>query len=136
MRPWMAVSEIAPRKGMVLQWGHGLAAVDGGHGRDKHARANQLQWGHGLAAVDGGFMWLVGVHLLSLQWGHGLAAVDGVAEGLAHVEVDQLQWGHGLAAVDGGNTRRASVPAAKASMGPRPCGRGWSYGLPGSATDD
>ena len=37
----------------------------------------ELQWGHGLAAVDGGFMWLIGVHLLSLQWGHGLAAVDG-----------------------------------------------------------
>ena len=36
-----------------------------------------LQWGHGLAAVDGVALYVVCVVGAGLQWGHGLAAVDG-----------------------------------------------------------
>ena len=50
----------------------------------------------------------------------------------------RLQWGHGLAAVDG-RKPRADRHQAKASMGPRPCGRGraaractWSPSWPAS----
>ena len=37
----------------ALQWGHGLAAVDGAVRPASKARSARLQWGHGLAAVDG-----------------------------------------------------------------------------------
>ena len=92
--------------------------------------AAKLQWGHGLAAVDGpwraatmsvartGFNgatalrpWTAGgrgpdmaAHVL--QWGHGLAAVDGCIEAICHWSHEMLQWGHGLAAVDGRRQRR------------------------------
>ena len=43
------------------------------------ADRQQLQWGHGLAAVDGRDLAVVFPTLMRLQWGHGLAAVDGAA---------------------------------------------------------
>ena len=54
MRPWTAYKErAAERKKSRLQWGHGLAAVDGQADTRSHAEREALQWGHGLAAVDG-----------------------------------------------------------------------------------
>ena len=132
-----------------LQWGHGLAAVDGGrHGRPVCDDC-MLQWGHGLAAVDGPIMvvsvparallqWGHGLAAVDgrpprrhcaarygrLQWGHGLAAVDGRLAPLCARPSIVLQWGHGLAAVDGQPTRRGLARSGRASMGPRPCGRG------------
>ena len=52
-----------------------------GRGRQRLGRTSEaddeLQWGHGLAAVDG-LMAMNAVNAqLGLQWGHGLAAVDG-----------------------------------------------------------
>ena len=36
----------------MLQWGHGLSAVEmRGHG-NRHERESMLQWGHGLSAVE------------------------------------------------------------------------------------
>ena len=62
-----------------------------------------------------------------LQWGHGLAAVDGCEGQRRHEWMrEELQWGHGLAAVDGAACRAEAAGAARASMGPRPCGRGRS----------
>ena len=54
MRPWTGIRQFFKLLlGMQLQWGHGLAAVDG-RMRSLHARLLKLlQWGHGLAAVDG-----------------------------------------------------------------------------------
>ena len=78
MRPWTD-DKFGSRQGMqdALQWGHGLAAVDGGRAIADLNADSELQWGHGLAAVDG----LPALGLLPLgqllQWGHGLAAVDG-----------------------------------------------------------
>ena len=78
LRPWTG---LRPRMGaashFALQWGHGLAAVDGTTISQIAHDVITLQWGHGLAAVDGGTSkaaWKVSV---MLQWGHGLAAVDG-----------------------------------------------------------
>ena len=54
MRPWMARAYLkAASRLPALQWGHGLAAVDGNTIWLYPFRAGMLQWGHGLAAVDG-----------------------------------------------------------------------------------
>ena len=110
--------------GTGLQWGHGLAAVDGWVSRSRAASSSQLQWGHGLAAVDGrhgpraagghqasmgprpcgrGRYWRRAASSSGawLQWGHGLAAVDGPGARADIKNAVKLQWGHGLAAVDG-----------------------------------
>ena len=97
---------------------------------DFSVRFLKLQWGHGLAAVDGRAVDSGGTFVIRLQWGHGLAAVDGVAARFNHAERVALQWGHGLAAVDG-RCSRTSCSAGRASMGPRPCGRGRSQAMPG-----
>ena len=54
MRPWTDVwiADFSVRF-LKLQWGHGLAAVDGTPVAEELARKYGLQWGHGLAAVDG-----------------------------------------------------------------------------------
>ena len=124
MRPWTAdgVRRFA-RAWLSLQWGHGLAAVDGGsrcRGRAwRRASMGPRPCGRGrlrrrdrcCAACE-------------LQWGHGLAAVDGGKCG-RHVRAAlELQWGHGLAAVDGHNRGARRLALCRASMGPRPCGRG------------
>ncbi len=42
-----------------------------------HAELAMLQWGHGLAAVESRGAYLQGAYLQeALQWGHGLAAVE------------------------------------------------------------
>ena len=54
MRPWTA--ELTGGnfgEAVALQWGHGLAAVDGAYARLPSYASPALQWGHGLAAVDG-----------------------------------------------------------------------------------
>ena len=83
MRPWTAISTAHFTHAVELQWGHGLAAVDGNHLNAEPMPASKLQWGHGLAAVDGTFLVIKPKPNQSLQWGHGLAAVDG---GRRHIE--------------------------------------------------
>ena len=83
-----------------------------------------LQWGHGLAAVVGMAAELAYDGSIWLQWGHGLAAVVGCAGPLHGRRLYGLQWGHGLAAVVG-RRRSRQRRCWPASMGPRPCGRGW-----------
>ena len=77
MRPWTGVY-LAPDvvQAAELQWGHGLAAVDGrAHGKNCGAAssfngATALRpWTAEKEAVDAA--------VAVLQWGHGLAAVDG-----------------------------------------------------------
>ena len=54
LRPWTEKQYGGtPPDQYVLQWGHGLAAVDGLIGRPARIGPRMLQWGHGLAAVDG-----------------------------------------------------------------------------------
>ena len=159
--------------GDVLQWGHGLAAVDGRTGRMRRrrptgfngatalrpwtassrlsscARASSLQWGHGLAAVDGSQPWSApsrvwgfnGATALrpwteridcpaelggcGLQWGHGLAAVDGIRHATAPYPSIGFNGATALRPWTAGR-RRLPMRFPKASMGPRPCGRGRS----------
>ena len=124
MRPW--TGWVGPHTLWVrrrLQWGHGLAAVDGADGADQDGAMLWLQWGHGLAAVDGnGGAGEPGGHG-TLQWGHGLAAVDGLDRGAPR----RLPCGfNGATAL---RPWTVGPPAGagherEASMGPRPCGRG------------
>ena len=53
LRPWMVDQFGGDNDRSELQWGHGLAAVDGYATDSVHDGAALLQWGHGLAAVDG-----------------------------------------------------------------------------------
>ena len=54
LRPWTDRQVGICRTSVFeLQWGHGLAAVDGGCNAKKEGKPHELQWGHGLAAVDG-----------------------------------------------------------------------------------
>ena len=104
LRPWMAAfREAYWVKGGELQWGHGLAAVDGGCAQVQRNQSHGLQWGHGLAAVDG-YMALF-IHPTVRGFNGATALRPWMA------------------------TRRGRWPIGeRASMGPRPCGRGWRRG--------
>ena len=109
----------------MLQWGHGIAAVESGqqrHGAEPaNARFNGatalLPWNLLAArATDLNFSASMGprhccrgIHtpvrsfglvLLRLQWGHGIAAVESMVESGSVPCACQLQWGHGIAAVE------------------------------------
>ena len=83
-----------------LQWGHGLAAVDGAEVARFNRRSASFNGATALRpwTADGASDPAVGPEL---QWGHGLAAVDGIAPAVYTSAGIGLQWGHGLAAVDG-----------------------------------
>ena len=127
LRPWKGrwrdLSDVPMGK---LQWGHGLAAVEGESAAPAPDHIPLLQWGHGLAAVEGwerankewcarnGFNGATalrpwkgtaagrpGALERMLQWGHGLAAVEGFLVVGYELALRVLQWGHGLAAVEG-----------------------------------
>ena len=125
LRPWTAdVGEQFFADGSVLQWGHGLAAVDGA-ARPRHARrrpasmgprpcgrgrlgdgrrrrgAGQLQWGHGLAAVDGRQRKRDGPPLPRFNGATALRPWTDFVIDVPTPMAIGLQWGHGLAAVDG-----------------------------------
>ena len=78
LRPWTECPSPGFAGDERLQWGHGLAAVDGQSGYQPPFMFTELQWGHGLAAVDGGEGDQCMTAETALQWGHGLAAVDGI----------------------------------------------------------
>ena len=150
LRPWTGQRRRLPDSRRPASMGpRPCGRGRGGRVYDYAGGAVVLQWGHGLAAVDGPWMastrststscfngatalrpWTVAstgglrVSSYELQWGHGLAAVDGVAACRLEQALELLQWGHGLAAVDGARRHRAPKEGARASMGPQPCGRG------------
>ena len=136
----------------VLQWGHGLAAVDGANVRLKVVQGRELQWGHGLAAVDGSSPpatpspparfngatalrpW-TGIRVRARRrqreasMGPRPCGRGRVLSWPTWLGRSKLQWGHGLAAVDGGHFFEVCLYVDKASMGPRPCGRGRAAGF-------
>ena len=99
LRPWTGLRSASRAMAFELQWGHGLAAVDG-CARRPHEQATESF--NGATALR--------------PWTALVARHLGAADG--------LQWGHGLAAVDGMRRVRHHPPRVRASMGPRPCGRG------------
>ena len=149
-RGWFAIGPVRHHGGK-LQWGHGLAAVVGERvgrreGGGDRASMGPRPCGRGWLILTTSSLyermsfngatalrpWLAkyvsaeGEAIAGLQWGHGLAAVVGTAVGPQDVKTAKLQWGHGLAAVVGGLVRPQCRQVYRASMGPRPCGRGWN----------
>ena len=174
LRPWTAG---APRRAHVPQPMASMGPRPCGRGRSaiRSAAMRQysgLQWGHGLAAVDGRSWPIVACQPAGLQWGHGLAAVDGYA-GLPYITqdcsrfngatalrpwtaarpsesavssggfngatalrpwtaVDDIERNLAPACFNGATALRPwtvgrlprAVRPLQASMGPRPCGRG------------
>ncbi len=83
-----------------------------------------LQWGHGLSAVEIFAAVAAKQEAKTLQWGHGLSAVE-IARSKIHVFAHpRLQWGHGLSAVEIGARCEPPGDGEGASMGPRPFSRG------------
>ena len=103
MRPWTEPANVdEPGAEIKLQWGHGLAAVDGVE------RPNNVQ------------------SPSPLQWGHGLAAVDGCWPPCSRRARSCFNGATALRPWTGRQPRRIRQPPRRASMGPRPCGRGRS----------
>ena len=105
-----------------LQWGHGLAAVDG---RTPRPRSNATTCFNGATALR---PWTAAAPCTcrssaGLQWGHGLAAVDGTEP---EPEPPTTWCFNGATALRPWTDRRQGADQARrpASMGPRPCGRG------------
>ena len=86
--------------------------------------AGRLQWGRGLAAAEIRRMKQSGIYAIWLQWGRGLAAAEILVAYLLWLLPARLQWGRGLAAAEMARPARPVLPIRRASMGPRPCGRG------------
>ena len=149
LRPWKACRPARPSRARHgLQWGHDLAAVEGGAvaqhrrrgggasmgprpcGRGRslkrrtHAPCSPLQWGHDLAAVEG----LAAAARIKSPLGFNGATTLRPWKELRLIDryhdTIQLQWGHDLAAVEGSAWCLPSLRSPGASMGPRPCGRG------------
>ena len=79
LRPWTAMTRAgSERSWHLLQWGHGLAAVDGKSAAPSHssptASMGPRPCGRGREDPD-----MTYDAPPALQWGHGLAAVDGPA---------------------------------------------------------
>src|SRR5437660_832626 len=99
-RPW---NPPPPRRRgepeLLVQWGHGLAAVEPQRVRRRRAARQGVQWGHGLAAVE---------PFIALNYREPTAkAFNGAtasrpwnppAAGDLLSRVLEVQWGHGLAA--------------------------------------
>ena len=108
----------------MLQWGHGISAVE--FGADKTKTASVYDASMGPRHFSRGILVLCikrSMHC-SLQWGHGISAVE-LSDLLMYDEwSDQLQWGHGISAVEfSKKPDRLRVPQS-ASMGPRHFSRG------------
>ena len=135
-----------PQQGPRLQWGHGLAAVDGriewhcwhlrspasmgprpcGRGRAvcSHKAPRLIDASMGPRPCGRGRTTIVirNPMPMKLQWGHGLAAVDGRDFDAVFRLAVLLQWGHGLAAVDGASDSRGtwSAPGFNGATALRP----------------
>ena len=101
LRPWTdRIPAQRDGRRCGLQWGHGLAAVDGLVPDRVAELVEELQWGHGLAAVDGRFC--AGGAVFACCFNGATALRPWTAAALPHHAAGELlQWGHGLAAVDG-----------------------------------
>ena len=125
LRPWTDVQvRCASCRRVVLQWGHGLAAVDGGQRSRRCRRLGGFNGATALrpwtALVSSAFA----TRSISFNGATALRPWTAVAGGATSTWTLLLQWGHGLAAVDGASNEGYVLHNEVASMGPRPCGRG------------
>ena len=140
-------------QGARLQWGRGRMAAEGGRGarrerepvasmgprpdgRGRRRAASRpaasltLQWGRGRMAAEGRALAIFGVAPLELQWGRGRMAAEGFACMCTLTPPTKLQWGRGRMAAEG-LSARTNPRCRRASMGPRPDGRGRARAVQG-----
>ena len=148
LRPWTA----GPARRLPPQGRASMGPRPCGRGRLESdalrvARVAVLQWGHGLAAVDGTHLAVVPDEPTCFNGATALRPWTVRGQHCVRGREQMLQWGHGLAAVDGSRTagpltqsrgfngatalrpwteepKSAIRQELEASMGPRPCGRG------------
>ena len=60
----------------MLQWSHGLSAMDTGARPGSRRGGHELQWSHGLSAMDTKMRTTTWSTTKALQWSHGLSAMD------------------------------------------------------------
>ena len=105
LRPWkVGYSSAYPTARKKLQWGHDLAAVEGGDLRGALDQRLGLQWGHDLAAVEGIIYRLTLATSLCFNGATTLRPWKADSSFQAFHDLPLLQWGHDLAAVEGRGT--------------------------------
>ena len=124
LRPWTGGGDLRGPEGLRwLQWGHGLAAVDGCRKVERVDGVNCFNGATALRPWTGIALRRIRFCLAKLQWGHGLAAVDGRSPTRSTrwpgASMGPRPCGRGRLALRG-----LPVRCRQASMGPRPCGRG------------
>ena len=68
---------------------------------DKFAtQAALLQWSHGILAMDSSTRQSINSLDVALQWSHGILAMDRGALRVLEPDADGLQWSHGILAMD------------------------------------
>ena len=108
----------------MLQWGHGLPAMEIPDADTVTVKEVLLQWGHGLPAMEIERLDAEGWKTELLQWGHGLPAMEIRNPGRFRSDTDTLQWGHGLPAMEILPFKELWNRITIASMGPRPSSHG------------
>ena len=152
-QPWKTSAALeVGRLLLVLQWGHGLSAVEDGSDAPRWhlGRCRRLQWGHGHSTVEdgrapragaagpGGFNGATAFRpWKTTAIGVGATSADAASMGPRpfgrgrqpttrqyDCQLDELQWGHGQSAVEDEVGGSNPLGPIAASMGPRPFDRG------------
>src|SRR5581483_3822327 len=114
----------------ALQWSHDLSVVECQDELGAAQAALQgLQWSHDLSVVECDLLRNRRATFPALQWSHDLSVVEWTSASTASTERRWLQWSHDLSVVECCVRQRRSLPAARASMEPRPLGRGMHCGI-------
>ena len=94
---------VLPRSGpvVVLQWGHGISAVESACGRSRKAFEPELQWGHGISAVESGTDRdeRTAAENASMGPRHFCRGISRLTHNTTEATIT-LQWGHGISAVE------------------------------------
>ena len=93
-------------------------------GRISGGREAMLQWGRDLSVAEGVISTMRLCTATLLQWGRDLSVAEGVYVEGAQAAEGLLQWGRDLSVAEGAGIAASGPRSARASMGPRPFGRG------------
>ena len=101
-QPWIPARRPRQRvAATILQWSHGLSAMDTKIAAGSILPDAALQWSHGLSAMDTPTrVGLIYAPSMILQWSHGLSAMDTKKRTPRSGPISDLQWSHGLSAMD------------------------------------
>ena len=112
-----------PTASRALQWGRDLSAAESVYGQGQVAHVLVLQWGRDLSAAESSKPRAILFVPNALQWGRDLSAAESKEYFDSVVYFIELQWGRDLSAAESRRAVRAGH-RGRASMGPRPFGRG------------